>query len=288
MKTRIITALIFGVIMIGGTLFSPVSSAILYTIVGILCLWEFSGLVLSNDSTPFYNNLRRIFAVFLAITPALLSLDAHLSPYPLSKSEINEWLLILPFIPFLIELRASSKKPFENIGSVLIGTLYIGLPAYLLTSISIQDSTGRFIIMASMLLIWANDVFAYFIGKFLGKHKIFPNISPNKTWEGTIGGFISALLWGVVSYFLWYFVELQLIQWIVLGAVCSVFGIMGDLVASKLKRSLNIKDTGTILPGHGGLIDRFDAFIFAMPFVVFTICYVFNDPRFYYFYLLYH
>ena len=288
MKTRIITALIFGVIMIGGTLFSPASSAILYTIVGILCLWEFSGLVLSTDSKPFYNRFRRIFAVFLGILPALLALDAQMSTYPLSKLGFNQWLLLLPLIPFVLELRAGSKKPFENIGFILTGVLYIGVPAYLLTSISLQDSTGRYIIMASMLLIWANDVFAYFIGKFMGKHKIFPNISPNKTWEGTIGGFIAAILWGLASYYIWYFVELQLIQWLVLGAVCSVFGIIGDLVASKLKRSLNIKDTGNMLPGHGGLIDRFDAFIFAMPFVVFTICYVFNDPRFYYFYLLYH
>lgn len=271
-----------------GTMYSPQSSAILYCIVGILCLWEFYGLVLFQDGSPAANNFRKIFAVFLGILPALVSLNENLSPYPLWKAGVYHWFMLLPFVPFVFELLSGSKKPFENIGLTIAGFLYIGFPTYLLTSMSLQDITGRYIIMAVMLLIWANDVFAYFIGKLLGRHKIFPDISPNKTWEGTIGGFICTILWGVVSFYCWPVIKLQLIQWVVLGAVCSVFGILGDLVASKLKRSLQIKDTGNILPGHGGLIDRFDAFIFAMPFVVFTLCYVFNDNRLYYFYLLWH
>ena len=288
MKTRIITAIIFGVIMALGTMYSPQSSAVLYCIVGILCLWEFYGLILVKDSAAPANNFRKIYAVFLSIVPSLVALYEHFSPYPLWNASVYQWLMLLPFIPFGFELVSGSSKPFENIGFNLVGFLYIGLPTYLLTSMSLHDFTGRYIIMAVMLLIWANDVFAYFIGKFLGRNKIFPDISPNKTWEGTIGGFICAILWGVVSFYCWPVIKLQLIQWVVLGAVCSVFGIIGDLVASKLKRSLNIKDTGNILPGHGGLIDRFDAFIFAIPFVVFTLCYVFNDNRLYYFYLLWH
>jgi phosphatidate cytidylyltransferase len=280
LKTRIITALIFGVIMIGATMLMPETSAILYVIVGLLCVWEFSGLVLAKDSKPFYNNFRRIFAVAIAVIPSLLVLDAMLSPNPIARSGYVQWFFPMVFIPFIFELRAGSSKPFENIGFTYAGIIYIGVPSALLTAISLQDSTGRFIIMAVMLLIWANDVFAYFIGKFMGKHKIFPSISPNKTWEGTIGGFISAILWGIVSYFIWGVIGYEIWHWMVLGAICSVFGIIGDLVASKLKRSLNIKDTGTILPGHGGLLDRFDAFIFATPFVVFTICYVFMDSRF--------
>jgi phosphatidate cytidylyltransferase len=286
LKTRIITAIIFGLIVALGTMYSPQSSAILYCIVGILLLWEFYGLVLSKDGTA--NNFRKIYAVFLSIVPSLVALYEYFSPYPLWNAVVYQWLMILPLIPFAFELAAGSNKAFENIGFVLVGFLYLGLPAYLLTSMSLQDFTGRYIIMAVMLLVWFNDVFAYFIGKFFGRNKIFPNISPNKTWEGTIGGFIFAVLWGWASYFCWPVIKLELIQWLVLGAICSVFGIMGDLVASKLKRSLQIKDTGNILPGHGGLIDRFDAFIFTIPFVVFTLCYIFEDKRLYYFYLLWH
>ena len=286
MKTRIITAIIFGIIVALGTMYSPQSSAILYCIVGILLLWEFYGLVLSKDGAA--NNFRKIYAVLLSILPSLVTLYEHFSPYPLWNALVYQWLMILPFIPFAFELAAGSNKPFENIGFTLVGFLYLGLPAYLLTSMSLQDFTGRYIIMAVMLLVWFNDVFAYFIGKFMGRNKIFPNISPNKTWEGTVGGFIFAVLWGWVSFYCWPVIKLELIQWLVLGAICSVFGIMGDLVASKLKRSLQIKDTGNILPGHGGLIDRFDAFIFTIPFVVFTLCYIFEDKRLYYFYLLWH
>lgn len=288
MKTRIITAIIFGIIMGLGTMYSPESSAILYCIVGILLLWEFYGLVLSKDGKRSLNILRKLFAVFLGIVPCLITLYEYFSPYPLWNAQIYQWFMLFPFILFIFELATSSSKPFENIGFILVGFLYLGLPSYLLTSMSLQHFSGRYIIMAVMILVWFNDVFAYFIGKFLGKHKIFPSVSPNKTWEGTIGGFIFAVLWGGVSYICWSVIELQLIYWLVLGAICSVFGIIGDLVASKLKRSLLIKDTGNILPGHGGLIDRFDAFIFTMPFIVFTLCFIFEDERLNYFYKLWH
>jgi len=271
-----------------GTMYSPQSSAILYSIIGILLLWEFYGLVLSKDGSAAIGLTRKIFAVILSIIPCLITLYEHFSPYPLWNARVYQWLFLLPFVPFVFELRAGSSKPFENIGFLLVGFLYLGLPSYLLTSMSLQHFSGRYIIMAVMILIWFNDVFAYFIGKFFGKHKIFPSISPNKTWEGTIAGFIFAVSWGWVSYFCWPVIKLDLVHWMILGAICSVFGIIGDLVASKLKRSLQIKDTGNILPGHGGLIDRFDAFIFTIPFIIFTLCYLFNDNRLEYFYKLWN
>ncbi len=290
MKTRIITALVFGVIMISGTILSRETCAILYIAVGMLCLWELSGLLLVQDSKAHYNLIRRIFAVFIGLLPALLVLDTMLSPYPIVSSGYGHWFFPLFFGSFIFELRAASSKPFHNIAFTLLGILYIGLPTALLTAISLKDASGRFLIMAIVLMVWANDVFAYFSGKALGRHKIFPRISPNKTWEGTIGGFISALLWGVVSYYIWtvgvgkidplWAVRYSIGQWIVLAAVCSIFGIIGDLVASMLKRSLSIKDTGNTLPGHGGLIDRFDAFIFALPFVAFTIRFIFEDSTY--------
>jgi len=281
LKTRTVTALTFGVVMIGGTMIARESAAILYILVGILCLWELTGLVLVQDSRPPYNMVRRIFAIFFGVLPSILIFDALKSPYPILNSGQAHWLLLLIFVPFVLELRARSSKPFENMGFTLLGLLYIGLPTALLTTMSLQDFSGRFLIMAIMLLIWANDVFAYFSGKLMGKNKIFPHISPNKTWEGTIGGVVSALLWGVVSYYMWWVVGYELWQWVLLGAVCAVFGIIGDLIASMLKRSLKIKDTGNILPGHGGLLDRFDAFIFAVPAVAFTIAFVFQDIRFF-------
>lgn len=262
--------------MIIGTLATTVSSALLYALVGILCLWELSGLLLSQDSKNI-QIFRRIQALLIGLLPTVAILILRF--YPETQFVVPLFITFL-FFPYLTELFVKGTKPFDFTGYIYLGLVYIGIPTALLISVSLDD-TGRFLIMASMLLIWANDVFAYFIGSFLGKNKIFPHISPNKTLEGTIGGFVCAILWGVVSYFLWYYlIAYEIWQWMILGAVCSVFGIIGDLVASLLKRSLNIKDTGNILPGHGGLIDRFDAFIFAFPFIVITVIYLFQDTRF--------
>ncbi len=113
-------------------------------------------------------------------------------------------------------------------------------------------------------LVWTNDTMAYFVGSQLGKRKLFERISPKKTWEGFIGGGLCTVLmaWGVSHYV----PEFTQMQWIMLAVVAAVFGTLGDLVESMLKRSLNIKDSGKLLPGHGGLLDRFDAFLLAIPF----------------------
>jgi phosphatidate cytidylyltransferase len=119
--------------------------------------------------------------------------------------------------------------------------------------------------MGFFFILWANDSFAYLTGVSIGKHRLFERISPKKSWEGSIGGFVSGLLtaW-VISIF---FKEFDLINWIVIAAIIMIFGTFGDLVESLFKRSLKVKDSGNILPGHGGLLDRFDAVFLAAPAV---------------------
>ena len=113
-------------------------------------------------------------------------------------------------------------------------------------------------------LVWTNDSFAYIIGSRIGKTKLFERISPNKTWEGTIGGAIGAIIMAWVLSL--YFSDFTMVEWVSLALVAAIFGTMGDLVESMMKRSLGVKDSGSLLPGHGGMLDRFDAFIFAIPF----------------------
>ena len=119
-------------------------------------------------------------------------------------------------------------------------------------------------------MVWASDVAAYFGGRAFGKRKLFPRISPKKTWEGAISGLFGAMAAGLLIYLIYHnlniFNLLDLKDWLILGAITAVFGITGDLVESMLKRSVNIKDSGNLLPGHGGFLDRFDAFIFVIPF----------------------
>ncbi|EJF08600.1 CDP-archaeol synthase [Pontibacter sp. BAB1700] len=117
-----------------------------------------------------------------------------------------------------------------------------------------------------MLLIWSSDTGAYIAGKNFGRNKLFERISPGKTWEGWAGGAILTVLVGwLLSMF---FHDLELYQWIGVAIIVSVFGVLGDLVESLLKRSLGVKDSGTLLPGHGGILDRFDSLILAVPFIV--------------------
>ncbi len=117
-----------------------------------------------------------------------------------------------------------------------------------------------------MLLLWASDSGAYFSGKTFGKHKLFPRISPGKTWEGWFGGTLAAILVGyILSRF---FLDLNLPQWLGIAVIVSIFGVLGDLIESLLKRSLQVKDSGTLIPGHGGILDRFDSLVFVVPFVV--------------------
>ena len=118
-------------------------------------------------------------------------------------------------------------------------------------------------------LTWTNDTAAYFAGTYLGKNKLFPQISPKKTWEGSFGGLLGTML---MAYGLSVvFPELAASTWIAIGAVVAIFGSIGDLVESMLKRSHQVKDSGTLLPGHGGFLDRFDAFIFLIPFVLLVL-----------------
>lgn len=176
-------------------------------------------------------------------------------------------LLILGVLYLIIsELFRNKSEPFENIASTLMGIIYIALPISMLWQIAFRDNIYQFnyhLILAFFIIIWTYDSFAYLTGMMFGKTKLFERISPKKTWEGAIGGFFFALL---ASYILSrIFTELTLYQWLIFATLTSIFGTLGDLVESLLKRNADIKDSGDILPGHGGLLDRFDAMFLAIP-----------------------
>ncbi|MBG8554448.1 phosphatidate cytidylyltransferase [Hymenobacter guriensis] len=178
-------------------------------------------------------------------------------------------LLLLPTILILREMYAWPRKnqpfsPFANVGVALLGLLYVSLPMSLLSVLAF-DAHGYDYrrIFALLLLVWSSDIGAYAAGKNFGKHKLAPKISPGKTWEGAIGGFLLTLGTGwALGYLL---PELPLAYRLVVAGVVAVFGPLGDLAESMLKRSVGVKDSGRILPGHGGLLDRFDAFLFILP-----------------------
>jgi len=178
-------------------------------------------------------------------------------------------LLLLPVILILREMAAWPREqqdfsPFSNVGVALLGLLYVSLPMSLLNVVAFTETGYDYRrIFALLLLVWASDTGAYAAGKTFGKHKLAPKISPGKTWEGAIGGFLLTLAvgWGL-GYLL---PELSLTYRLVAAGTVAMFGPLGDLAESMLKRSVGVKDSGRIMPGHGGLLDRFDAFLFILP-----------------------
>lgn len=280
LKTRTITGLAFGAVMIGGCLFHPVSCTILFLLITGLCLWELSGHVLAQDGTTTVNSFRTIsFVLIGSFIPLIVALQ-YIGGY----NEVSKLLYLFPvltFSIFLFELFGKSLKPFHNLAFLALGILYIGLPFSLLiwmcsSPISQFGGVGNQFILAMLFMVWASDVFAYLLGSKIGKNKMFPRISPNKTWEGTFSGVAGAILTGYLCSLIFTSLNFPIPFWIGMACICTLFGILGDLVESMFKRSLGIKDSGTLLPGHGGFLDRFDAFIFVIPFVYTYVIIYFN------------
>ena len=186
------------------------------------------------------------------------------------------------FIPYLVtvvyllisELYAKQEDPINNWAYTMLSQMYIALPFSLLNVLAFtatpngQISFNTLLPLSIFVFLWVNDTGAYCVGSLLGRHKLFPRISPGKSWEGCIGGAVFVL---VVAYIISYYIDngiLSTLQWLGLGLVVVVFGTWGDLVESLFKRTLGIKDSGNILPGHGGMLDRFDSSLLAIPAAV--------------------
>ena len=267
MVKRLITAIFFVVAVLGGLYGGRYSFVALFAIITALCLWEFLTLVL-DERGKRRDFLRILIGMVFGMMPfavvSLLKLGVLKSP---QDFVLYTSLLVFPllFLFFVYELFTGSNKPFHNVAFVILAMVYIGTPFALVDFIAFQGE-HFFVntICGLLLLTWTNDTGAYVIGSKIGKTPLFPRISPKKTWEGSIGGVLVTL---AVAFALSYlFRELDLTDWMVLGGIVAVFGSMGDLVESMLKRSMQIKDSGGLLPGHGGFLDRFDAFIFLVPF----------------------
>lgn len=273
MKQRIITAIFFGAAMIGGVYGGKLSFVLLFGVVTAGCAWELMGLLMSGGER--FRPLRQGIGVLLGLCFYIQAAGEMLGYWNIMQSGSFALFSMMSFcVLIILELFLAGKKPFDHMGYYLLVLVYISLPFTLLAALSTANAGWAPFSAASpylpnrvfglLLLVWTNDTFAYFTGSRLGKTKLFERISPKKTWEGTIGGGIGAVLmaWGLSFVF----PDFSTPQWLALGVVAAVFGTLGDLVESMLKRSVGVKDSGSLLPGHGGLLDRFDAFIFMIPF----------------------
>ena len=274
LKRRATTAAIFVVIMLAGLFGGRYSFIALFATITALCLWEYLSLMLDRHTRRDFT--RMVIGVAFGLTPFVLAAMFQLGQIKFEEQfVIVTSFLFFPFIflAFIYELFTGSATPFQNVATIVLGMIYIGAPFALLDFIAFNgDQFYAKTVFGLLVLTWMNDTGAYLIGSRFGKHKLLPRISPGKTWEGTLGGVVVTFL---VAFLLCFFENVhRLIDWFVLAGIVSVFGTMGDLIESMLKRSVGVKVSGNLMPGHGGVLDRFDAFIFLLPFAAAYLLYI--------------
>jgi len=264
MLVRAITGFFFVSFIILATIFGGWYFQVLFGIVAILALNEFYSLFKDSSVKP---NLSQ--GVIVGALIYVMSL------YSINEQELNVYLIgllviLFPLVGFA-ELYRKKSIPFQNMGVTVIGLFYVVLP-FVLINVMRLNTENFWPVLSIFILTWCSDTFAYLVGRKIGKRKLFERISPNKSWEGFVGGLLFSVLAGLIIA---YFTDDSFVKYTVYGIVISSFGTLGDLVESMLKRSLKIKDSGTILPGHGGLLDRFDAVIFVIPIIYFLELFIF-------------
>ena len=261
--TRAITGVLFVAVLVGCILYSPFSFGFLFFIITALSVLEFGLLV--NEYTDSHINVyiaglggAYLFMAFMCYSTDITNASVFL-PY----------LLLLLYM-MISELYLKRENPIGNWAHTMLSQVYVALPFALLNVISFQhDSTTSLVSynpilpLSIFIFLWMSDTGAYCIGSLIGKHRLFERISPKKSWEGSIGGGVVAIIAALVLAH--FFPILTIYEWIGLALTIVVFGTWGDLTESLFKRQIGIKDSGHILPGHGGMLDRFDSALMAIP-----------------------
>ena len=254
---RLLTGVLYVLLLLSAVFLSPDAYNFLFMVFGLACLYEYKRLVLLRGYYIFMAYLTLWFVfIYLTQDPILIRLLLFLT------IAVNTGLIIY--------LYTRRLRVFTILQKYLIGLFYLGGGCIFLTMIPYQNEFfAKYLIIGIFIMIWVNDSFAYLVGKSVGRTKLFPSVSPKKTIEGSLGGMVFTLL---AAYFLGrYAPVLNSEQWMILGGVVVVMGSFGDLIESKLKRAAGIKDSGAILPGHGGMLDRLDSLVFAAPFAYLTL-----------------
>ena len=265
---RTITGILFVAIMVTSFI-GPLSMIFLFALVTGMTVWEYCGLVNEWDDIQVNRFISTVSGVYLFIAMA-----GYCTGYTTSTVFIPYLVTILYLI--IVELFTQAPNPINNWAYTMLSQMYIALPLSTLNILAFQSHNGsevtyNYLLPLSLFIfLWVNDTGAYCCGSLLGKHKLFPRVSPGKTWEGSIGGAVFVVIAAAIIGWLVGGMEggYSIPVWIGLGIVVVVFGTLGDLVESLFKRTLGIKDSGNILPGHGGMLDRFDSSLMAIPAAV--------------------
>ena len=266
---RAIVGALFVIIMVGG-FYNPHTMIALFAVITGLTIWEYTGLVNQKPRISVNRFISTIAGVYLFLAVAALRVGI-----------ITNFVVVIPYLLTIVyllisELYLKQEDPINDWAYTMLSQLYIALPFSMINVLAFEQSSNgagfqyhALLPLCIFIFLWLNDTGAYCSGSLFGKHKLFPRISPAKSWEGSIGG---GLLVVIVAACIGYHAQkpansaqLSILGWIGLGLVVVVFGTWGDLVESLFKRTLGVKDSGKLLPGHGGMLDRFDSSLLAIP-----------------------
>ncbi|MFY0629145.1 MAG: phosphatidate cytidylyltransferase [Flavobacteriaceae bacterium] len=258
---RSTSGLVYAVLFIGAILYSKESYIILIAIFGLASIWEFSKIIQLKNVIPYI-----FFGAFIVLPFLDFDIEAAMP--------ILLFVALTGSVQMIFHLYSKSNTyPSTFVQRLDTALRYIVFSFGILILLPIQEGVYQeSIVLSLVLFIWTNDSFAYLVGKNFGKRKLLEKVSPKKTIEGFVGGIVFTVIVGIVISY--YFEILSLEQWIVLSLMTSILGTIGDLVESKFKRQAKVKDSGNIMPGHGGLLDRLDSLLFVAPFVYLYIHYL--------------
>lgn len=257
---RILSGAVFVALLLGGIL-NEYTFAVIFTVITALSLYEFYGLVQTSAKV----GVSRI----LNIVAGICLFSGSFLYFSLGSTIGFALYAVLIMAVFIGELYFKREDPIKSLAYGILGQVYIAVPFSLANYLAFAHSSGQYhylYILAVLIFIWVNDSFAYLTGIAFGKHRLFERISPKKSWEGFIGGAVFSIAVSVLFYH--FFDELPMPAWMGFAAVTVAFGTWGDLIESLFKRTLGVKDSGSMIPGHGGILDRFDSTILTIPAVV--------------------
>ena len=262
LQQRVIAALVAIPFLLFCILYNDYTFLVLFLVIGIFAQLEFYKLVGSiSDNLPL-----TFYGTFCGVV-------MHLLTFFIEKGDLayQYYYVLSPLLTFIFFIKlykSKDEKPFKNIAYTFLGIIYVALPFTLLTVLAYikNDTYDPNIVLGCLFLLWASDSGAYFAGTKFGKTKLFERVSPKKSWEGSIGGMIAAMV--VATIISKYYTNYSSFHWYLIGVIIVVAGTYGDLVESLFKRSINIKDSADTIPGHGGFLDRFDGLLLSIPFII--------------------
>lgn len=271
---RTLSGAVLAVVVLGAIAWSQWSFGLLLALLLVVGMWEFYALVEAQGIRP-----QRIIGVVTGLVLLALNFSFVSDDIEILGSASRAFgfglalvLLLLPTMT-VCELYRGEEHPAANIGTTLLGVVYVAMPLSLMCYIPIlgSETWDPSPMLFYVFIIWANDVFAYLVGMTIGRHRLFERLSPKKSWEGFFGGLLGAIAVGLVAARV---LDGSYIVWGGLALVAAATGVLGDLAESMFKRAAGVKDSGSLIPGHGGVLDRFDAMLLSAPFVFVYMFYV--------------